>query len=132
MPKYEQILTGRFDELLNILDRAAKGNPSVSLSEQSDVTISDVRMALRVYQRFSLVSGNRLTLALSLIGRENRMFLCAACTGGRDLPHGKLRVQGEEEFLQSIKRACREYMAENGAAAEDDRRQDVPLREGAQ
>ena len=119
MPKYEQNLTGRFDDLLDVLDHAAKGNPSVSLSEQSDATIGDIRMALRVYQRLSVVAGNRLTLTVSLLGEKSALFLCAICTGGHGLSLGKLKILGEEEFLHSIKRACKAYIADGENSADD-------------
>jgi len=83
MAKYERRLIGSFDALLQTLDREIlKGSISASLQGESDYSAGDVRCAVRVYERYSMAGGNRLSANITIVGKEDKLFLSVITSGG--------------------------------------------------
>ncbi len=61
-----------------------------------------VRCALRVYERFSWVGGNRLSLTLQLCGVGENLQLTAITAGGSQAVFFKLNTIGEDAFLHTL------------------------------
>jgi hypothetical protein len=71
MAKYERHLKGSFDSLLNTLNaEILRGNISASSQGSSDFTMGDVRCAVRVYERYSIIGSNRHGENITLMGRK--------------------------------------------------------------
>ncbi len=62
----------------------------------------DVRCAVRVYERFSYVGNNRVSLNLTLLGKGEEIFLSAITAGGSQAVFFKLNTFGEEAFLDKL------------------------------
>ena len=62
-----------------------------------------VRCAVRVYERYSLAGGNRLSLTLTLLGQGEELFLSAIAAGGSQGMFLKLNTFGEESFLEKVR-----------------------------
>ena len=63
MAKYEKHLTGNFDELLELVtDGVLNGSMSASYENGSDWTNGTVRCAVRVFERYSYMGGNRVSM----------------------------------------------------------------------
>ena len=77
MAKLERNLTGDFDALLEHLHRGLlRENASISCEDGSDYCSADgLRCAVRVYERYSMIGGNRVSLNLTLVG-EGHFSLC--------------------------------------------------------
>ena len=61
--KYEKHLTGNFDELLELVtDGVLNGSMSASYEDGSDWTNGTVRCAVRVFERYSYMGGNRVVI----------------------------------------------------------------------
>ena len=105
MAKLETHLTGSFDTVLDQLHQAIlDGSLSASYEDGSDCTAGDVRCAVRVYERYSLVGGNRVSLNLTLVGNGRDLFLSAITSGGSQAVFLKLNTIGEESFLADVSR----------------------------
>ena len=105
MAKLETHLTGSFDTVLDQLHQAIlDGSLSASYEDGSDCTAGDVRCAVRVYERYSLVGGNRVSLNLTLVGNGQDLFLSAITSGGSQAVFLKLNTIGEESFLADVSR----------------------------
>ena len=103
MAKLELALTGDFDEMLWKLDQAIlNGSMSATLEDSSDFTIGSVRVAVRMYERYSALGGNRVALSLTLAGEGDRLHLTAITAGGSQAMFFKVNTWGEEAFLDTL------------------------------
>ena len=105
MAKYERRFSGNFYSALSALhDGILNGSASATYEDGSDCTAGDVRCAVRVYERYSLVGGNRVSLNLTLVGNGRDLFLSAITSGGSQAVFLKLNTIGEESFLADVSR----------------------------
>lgn len=73
--KYEKHLTGNFDELLELVtDGVLNGSMSASYEDGSDWTNGTVRCAVRVFERYSYMGGNRVSMNVTLVGNDRDLF----------------------------------------------------------
>ena len=103
MAKYEKHLTGNFDEVLNaVTDGVLNGSMSASYENGSDWTNGTVRCAVRVFERYSYMGGNRVSMNVTLVGNDRDLFLSAITSGGSQAVFFKLNTLGEESFLEKL------------------------------
>ena len=103
MAKYEKHLTGNFDELLELVtDGVLNGSMSASYENGSDWTKGTVRCAVRVFERYSYMGGNRVSMNVTLVGNGRDLFLSAITSGGSQAVFFKLNTLGEESFLEKL------------------------------
>ena len=103
MAKREYRLTGNFDALLNAIDNGIlRGSVSASLEAGSDVQLGAVRCAVRVYERYSMIGSNRVSLSITLLSDGDRLFLSAITAGGSQAVFFKINTFGEEAFLSCL------------------------------
>ena len=57
---------------------------------------------MRVYERYSVVGGNRVSLNLTLAGEGEDLFLSAITSGGSQAMLFKINTWGEEAFLDQV------------------------------
>lgn len=110
MAKYERHFQGNFHNLLSLLDsKLLNGSASASFEDGSDYSSNGVRCAVRVYERYSMLGGNRVSLNITLIGNGNQLFLTAITSGGSQAVFFKLNTFGEEAFLDCVKEIVENY-----------------------
>lgn len=104
MAKLETHLTGSFDAVLDRLHQAILGGSfSASYEDGSDCTLGNARVAVRVYERYSMFGGNRVSMNLTLAGEGERLFLSAITSGGSQAVLFKVNTLGEEAFLDTLR-----------------------------
>ena len=104
MAKYETYITGNFEQVLHHLDQGIlNGSFSASFEDGSDYACGETRCAVRVYERYSMVGGNRVSLNLTLVGEGESLFLSAITSGGSQAVLFKINTWGEEAFLDQIR-----------------------------
>ena len=75
MAKLETHLTGPFDTVLDQLHQAIlDGSLSASYEDGSDCTLGNARVAVRIYERYSMFGGNRVSMSLTLAGEGDIVF----------------------------------------------------------
>ena len=105
MAKYERRLTGDFDSLVRWLNNDIRnGGISVTYEDGSDVTMGSVRTAVRVYERYSAMGGNRVSM------NENDLFVSAITSGGSQAMFFKINTIGENTFLGLCENSVEEYL----------------------
>lgn len=110
MAKYEKHLTGNFDELLELVtDGVLNGSMSASYENGSDWTSGEVRCAVRVFERYSAMGGNRVSMNVTLVGKGEELFLTAITSGGSQAVFWKINTMGEESFLEKLVRVVEGY-----------------------
>ena len=106
MAKYVKNITGNFHHILNTLHSSVmQGSLSASFEDASDYSCGDFRCAVRVYERYSWLGSNRVSLALTLAGRDGEYFLSAITSGGSQAMFLKVNTLGESAFLNSVRGA---------------------------
>jgi len=101
MAKYESELQGNFDTILTkIHDGIIHGSMSASYEDGSDYQNNNIRCAVRVYERYSMIGGNRVSLNITLMGNNDNLFISAIASGGSQAMFFKINTLGEENFLQ--------------------------------
>jgi len=103
MAKIERRLKGNFDSFLSNLDKEILGG-SVSATFQagSDFAAGDVRCAVRVYERYSMMGGSRLGANITLLGHGDDLSLSIITAGGSQAVFFKINTFGEEAFAEKI------------------------------
>ena len=110
MAKYQTNLHGDFQAVLSMLhDSVMKGSMSASMEDTSDVTLGGVRCSVRVYERYSWLGKNRVSLNITLLGHENDLFLSAITSGGSQAVFFKMNIWGEESFLDTLVKQVEQY-----------------------
>lgn len=103
MAKIERNLRGNFDEVLFAIEnRIMGGSISASNEAGSDYQMGEVRCAVRVYERYSMIGSSRVSLNITLIGVAQDLFLSAISSGGSQAVFFKINTFGEDAFLSSI------------------------------
>ena len=103
MAKYEKRLRGGFDQVLAHLHHGIlSGSASASFEDGSDFRCGAVRCAVRVYERYSALGGNRVSLNLNMVGEGEDLFLSAITAGGSQAVFFKINTWGEDSFLEKL------------------------------
>ena len=93
----------RFEELLGAIEQGIMGGSvSASLEDGSDYASENLRVAVRVFERYSWLGSNRVSLSVTLVGRENYTFLSAITSGGSQAMFWKINTFGEQAFLDKL------------------------------
>ena len=85
------------------------GSASASYEDGSDWQTGDLRCAVRVFERYSWVGSNRVSLNLTLVGQGDTLFLSAITSGGSQAVFWKLNTVGEESFLEKVEKLVDDY-----------------------
>lgn len=103
MAKYETGLNRGFREVLDTLDDAIlNGSATASFEDGSDFRFSGANAAVRVYERYSMLGGNRLTLTLTVVGDAVSTQVSAITSGGSQAMFFKVNTFGEDAFLDTV------------------------------
>src|SRR5262245_40733930 len=109
MAKHEATLSGNFDEILRAIDAEILGGISASFEDGSDYNRGQFRCAVRVYERYSMTGGNRVSLNITLIENGEDVFLSAIASGGSQAAFWKVNTLGEESFLDRLVQAVEPF-----------------------
>ena len=92
-----------FDDLLVLIEKEVRASSvSATTEDKSDFTLGDARCSVRVFERYSYLGKNRLTLTVTLFGRDDNILLTAITSGGSQALFFKINTWGEEAFLNKF------------------------------
>ena len=108
MAKLEHTLNGNFNQWLSrIEDGILNGSMSASLEDSSDFRSGDARCSVRVFERYSYSGGNRLSLHVTVIEKDNIVDIIGISSGGSNGLFFKVNTWGEDAFLEKLKEAIK-------------------------
>ncbi|WP_099468096.1 DUF6054 family protein [Konateibacter massiliensis] len=111
MAKYERRFKGDFNEFLNWVHRdITNGSASVTYEDGSDIRLEDSYVAVRVYERYSMAGGNRVSMNVTITGTGKDLFISAITSGGSQAVLFKMNTLGEETFLELCKNSVENYI----------------------
>lgn len=104
MAKFEMEIVENFDELLKRIEQGVlTGNISASLEDSSDFKIGKARCSVRVFERYSTIGSNRVSLNVTLFQVDDRkIYLSAITSGGSQGVLWKINTFGEDAFLDKF------------------------------
>ena len=104
MAKMETVLQGSFDEILNRIEQGImRGSVSASLEDKSDFVSGNCRCSVRVFERYSTIGSNRVSLSVTLFqGADGQIRLSAITSGGSQALFFKINTWGEQAFLDKL------------------------------
>ena len=83
---------------------------SAELEAGSDFKEGDARCSVRVFERYSVMGGNRLSLTLTMFQNGDSPIRLSA--GGSQAVFFKVNILGEESFLEDVKGLLEEILEE--------------------
>ena len=105
MAKLEQTLYGNFDQILDRIENGIKDSSiSATMEDTSDFYEGNARCSVRVFERYSYMGGNRVSMNVTLFQVGNGpVHLSAITAGGRQAVFVKITTFGEEAFLDKLR-----------------------------
>lgn len=106
MAKLQMQVQGRFDEILQRIERGiVSGSVSAKLEDGSDFAWGAARVSVRVFERYSMVGSNRVSLNVTLFqGEDGVMWLSGITSGGSQAVFAKINTVGEKAFLERLRK----------------------------
>ena len=104
MAKMERTLHGDFNEILGRIENGImRGSVSASLEDSSDFSDGSSRCSVRVFERYSALGSDRVSLSVTLFeGRDGTIHLSAITSGGSQAMFFKINTFGEQAFLDKL------------------------------
>ena len=104
MAKLEKEIKGNFDDILKkIEDGILRGSISATLEDSSDFIVDGARCSVRVFERYSAIGNNRVSLNVSLFQNgKSKIYLSAIASGGSQALFWKINTLGEKSFLDKL------------------------------
>ncbi len=105
MAKLQRTLMGDFEIILNKIEHGIlNGSVSASLEDSSDFISGAARCSVRVFERYSYMGGNRVSMNVTLFQNGNgEIHLSAITSGGSQAMFFKVNTFGEEAFLDKLR-----------------------------
>ncbi len=106
MAKLERTLHCDFNELLRRIETGIlNGSVSASLEDSADYVSPNARCSVRVFERYSYMGNNRVSMSVTLFQAGNGpVQLCAITSGGSQAMFFKINTIGEESFLSTLEK----------------------------
>lgn len=94
-----------FGQVLSLIENGIlNGSVSATLEAASDFSASTARCSVRVFERYSYLGGNRVSLTVTLFQADGQPIKLSAITsGGSQALFHKINTFGEEAFLDKLK-----------------------------
>lgn len=105
MAKLERELNGDFVEILRRIEEGiVHGSVSASLEDSSDFFEKNCRCSVRVFERYSYIGNNRVSMNVTLFqSAGGSIHLSAITSGGSQAIFFKINTFGEEAFLDKLR-----------------------------
>ena len=106
MAKLERLLSGDFDRILETIENGVlNASTSATLEDGSDFYYGpDTRCSVRVFERYSYMGGNRVSMNVTLFQSGQNIHLSAITSGGSQAMFFKMNTLGEEAFLETLEK----------------------------
>jgi len=104
MAKLEKKIEGNFDDILKKIEEGIlEGSVSATLEDSSDFVIGNSKCSVRVFERYSAIGDNRVSLNVTLFQNDkSEVYVSAITSGGSQGIFFKINTFGEEAFLNKL------------------------------
>lgn len=111
MAKYEKRFQGNFEEVVSFCEKTIMGGSiTASYEDGSNFALGNTKVAIRVYERYSMFGKNRVSMNLTIVGNEDQIVVSAITSGGSQAVFFKINSWGEEGFLETLAQSMDEFI----------------------
>ena len=104
MAKFKCSLQGDYDQALRFFHNGIlEEGTGAQYAEESHFQSSSMRVTVRVYERYSVLHRNWLSLTLTLAGDGEKLYLSGITAGGSGSIF-RFATRSEETFLDTLKK----------------------------
>ncbi len=106
MAKYEKTINGQFEKVVKKLENDI-GNSGISMKlvDESNQTIRDTKIAVRVYDKYFMRNGNRASLSLTVVGNNSNIFISAIGAGGGQGVFWNFSLGAENDMVAIVRKS---------------------------
>ena len=105
MAIFRKTFTGDFDRLVTkVKGTVMRGSASASFEHGADYRTPTGRCSVMVFERYSWLGNNRVSMSVTLFQSGDRIELCAITSGGSQGAFFKINTFGEEAFLETLEK----------------------------
>ena len=106
MAKFEKTVNlPLFQTVSKVENAVLNGSMTASLEESSDFATGTARVAVRVFERYSFLGSNRVSMSVTMVSAGTGTHICAVTAGGSQAMFWKINTVGEESFLDTLREA---------------------------
>ena len=109
MAMLECDLHGSLLEISEAIDSAVNKSISASVEDESYCEKGNCAGSVKVYERYSYIGGNRVSLSVTLFACGNDVRLTAISSGGSQVVFFKINTWGEDAFLDTIRDTVEQF-----------------------
>jgi len=103
MAKYEKCVHGDFNKILEQLDEVIfKSGLSIELVDKSNYEDENVKMAVRVYDKYFMRNSSRASLNVTIIDSGREVFISAIGAGGGNGAIFNFSLGAESELTKVV------------------------------
>lgn len=104
MAKLEKKIEGNFEDVLKRIEEGILGGSvSAILEDSSDFNIGKSKCSIRVFERYSAIGSNRVSLNVTLFQNDkSEIYISAITSGGSQGIFFKINTFGEDAFLNEL------------------------------
>lgn len=103
MSKLQQQVNEDFNTVANAIRQGIiSGSASASLEDECSWQHGNVRCTTMVFERYSAMGGNRVSLNVTLFDAGLGVNVCGITSGGSQAMFWKINTFGEEAFLDKL------------------------------
>ena len=103
MAKYEIKISGDFDSVIEQLHQDITNSATtMNLVEESNYTLDNASIAVRVYDKYFMRNGNRASLSLTVVGHGDEIFISAIGAGGGQGVIFNFSLGAEDELVALV------------------------------
>lgn len=102
-------LHGSLLEISEAIDSAVNKSISASVEDESYCEKGNCACSVKVYERYSYIGGNRVSLSVTLFACGNDVRLTAISSGGSQAVFFKINTWGEDAFLDTIRDTVEQF-----------------------
>ena len=106
MASYERSVKADFAEFVAFVENSVEDqSSSISREYGRDFEIGGARARFSVFERYSMVGGNRVSLSVLFVERDGYVDVTGVASGGSQAVFWKINTIGEEGFLDTLREA---------------------------
>ncbi len=111
MARYEQQVTGDFNAIVNRLHTDIMNDAvSMNLVDESNYYSGDMKVAVRVYDKYYMRNGNRASLSLTVVGHDKFIFVSAIGAGGGQGVIFNFSLGAEDDMVDIVRSSMNDMM----------------------
>lgn len=104
---------GKIEDSIEVIKNAIHKSSSASTEDEIIEEVKGVKIWLGVFERYSMIGENRLSMSVNIIENNNDIILNAVASGGSQGIFFKINTWGEESFLQTIMEPLDKHIEES-------------------